>query len=75
MKSILPSGPLKTKFIIINYNNHDKKPIYNSFTNWEMLKTEVNTLVKKVIQSTMILKKAQIFKNQNNFLNLKFSTL
>ena len=25
MKSILPSGPLKTK--IINYNNHDKKPI------------------------------------------------
>ena len=28
MKSILPSGPLKTKLIIINYNNHDKKPIY-----------------------------------------------
>ena len=26
--SILPSGPLKTKLIIINYNNHDKKPIY-----------------------------------------------
>ena len=54
MKSILPSGPLKTKFIIINYNNHDKKPIYNGLTNWEMLKMEVNTLVKKVIQSTMI---------------------
>ena len=28
MKSILPSGPLQTKLIIINYNNHDKKPIY-----------------------------------------------
>ena len=28
MKSSLPSGPLKTKLIIINYNNHDKKPIY-----------------------------------------------
>ena len=28
MKSILPSGPLKTKLIIINYKNHDKKPIY-----------------------------------------------
>ena len=28
MKSILPSGPLKTKLIIINYNSHDKKPIY-----------------------------------------------
>ena len=25
---ILPSGPLKTKLIIINYNNHNKKPIY-----------------------------------------------
>ena len=29
MKSIPPSCPLKTKFITINYNNHDKKPIYN----------------------------------------------
>ena len=28
IKSILPSGPLKTKLIIINYNSHDKKPIY-----------------------------------------------
>ena len=28
MNSILPSGPLKTKLMIINYNNHDKKPIY-----------------------------------------------
>ena len=28
MKSILPSGPLKTKLIIINYNSHDKKPFY-----------------------------------------------
>ena len=27
-----------------------------------MLKTEVNTLVKKGIQSTMILKKARIYK-------------
>ena len=26
--SILPSGPLKTKINIINYNNHNKKPIY-----------------------------------------------
>ena len=25
MKSILPGGPLKTKLIILNYNNHDKK--------------------------------------------------
>ena len=28
IKSILPSGPLKTKLIIINCNSHDKKPIY-----------------------------------------------
>ena len=28
LKSILPSGPLKTKLIIINYNSRDKKPIY-----------------------------------------------
>lgn len=27
MKSILRSGPLKTKLIILNYNNHDKKPL------------------------------------------------
>ena len=27
-KSILPSGPLKAKLIIINYNNDGKKPIY-----------------------------------------------
>ena len=27
MKSILPSGPLKTKFTKINYNSRDKKPI------------------------------------------------
>ena len=41
-----------------------------------MLKTEVNnTLVKKGIQSTMILKKARIFKNQNNFLTLKLLIL
>ena len=41
-----------------------------------MLKTEVNILVKKEIQSTMILiKKAPIFKNQNNFLTLKLSTV
>ena len=32
-----------------------------------MLKMEVNTLVKKGIQSTMVLKKTRIFKNQNNF--------
>ena len=27
IKSVLPSGPLKTKLIIINYNYRDKKPI------------------------------------------------
>ena len=44
--------------------------------NWEKLKTEVNTLVKKGIQSTMILKKkVRIYKNQNNFLTLKLSTV
>ena len=43
--------------------------------NWEMLKTEVNTLVKKAIQSTTILKKHGFFKNQNNFLSLKLSTV
>ena len=36
-----------------------------------MLKTEVNTLVKKGIQSTMILKK----KKKNDFLTLKLSTV
>ena len=42
-----------------------------------MLKTEVSTLVKRGIQSTVILKKtkAWIFKNQNNFLTLKLSTV
>ena len=42
-----------------------------------MLKTEVNTLVKKKgIQSKMILKKkAWIYTNQNNFLTLKLSTV
>ena len=30
IKSILPSGSLKTKLIITNYNSHDKKPITNS---------------------------------------------
>ena len=39
------------------------------------VKTEVNTLVKKGIQFTMILKKARIFKNQNNFLTSKLSTV
>ena len=32
-----------------------------------MLKTEVNTLVKKGIQSTMILEKHGFFKNQKRF--------
>ena len=32
-----------------------------------MLKTEVKKKKKKGIQSTMILKKARIYKNQNNF--------
>ena len=35
--------------------------------NCEMLKTEVNTLVKKGIQSTMILEKHGFFKNQKRF--------
>ena len=30
MKSTLPSGPLKTKLIIRNYNDYDKKPMYKS---------------------------------------------
>ena len=33
------------------------------------------TLVKKGIQSTMTWKKVRIFKNQNNFLTLKLSTV
>ena len=41
-----------------------------------MLKTEVNTLAKKGIQSTMILKKkVRIYKNQNNFVTLELSTV
>ena len=40
-----------------------------------MLKTEVNTLVKKGIQSTIIFKKHRFFENQNSFLTLKFSTV
>ena len=28
LKSVFPSGPLKTKLIIINYSNNDKNPIY-----------------------------------------------
>ena len=41
-----------------------------------MLNTEVNILVKEGIQSTMILKKRPgFFKNQSNFLTLKFSTV
>ena len=38
-----------------------------------MLKTEVNTLVKKGIQFTMILKRHRFFKTQNKFLTLKLS--
>ena len=40
-----------------------------------MLKNEVNTLVKKGIQSTTILKKHGLFKNLKNFLTLKLSTV
>ena len=40
-----------------------------------MLETEVNTLVKKAIQSTTILKKHGFVKNQNKFLTLKLSTV
>ena len=40
-----------------------------------MLKTEVNTLVKRGIQSKMALKKHGFFNNQKNFLTLKLSTL
>ena len=42
---------------------------YRDLKNWEMSKTEVNTLVKKGIQSAMILKKHRFFKNQRNFLD------
>ena len=65
---------IKSLFTNSDYN---KRFLKNSkaLKNWEMLKTEVNTLVKKGIQSTMILKKARIFKNQNNFLTLKLSTV
>ena len=53
---------------IFTNSDYNKRFLKNSkaLKNWEMLKTEVNTLVKKGIQSTMILKKAQIFKNQNS---------
>ena len=81
MKSILPSGSLKTKLIIINDNNHDTEKAYvqiliiikdlkipRDLKNLEMLKTKVNTLVKKGIQSTMILKKStEIFKIRITF--------
>ena len=40
-----------------------------------MLKTEVNTLVKKGIQSTIIFKKHRFLENQNSFLTLKLSTV
>ena len=37
MKSILLSGPLKTKLMItINYNNHDQKPIKQSVPSGDM---------------------------------------
>ena len=64
---------IKSLFTNSDYN---KRFLKNSkaLKNWEMLKTEVNTVVKKGIQSTTILKKAQIFKTQNNFLTLKLST-
>ena len=66
---------IKSLFTNSDYN---KRFLKNSkaLKNWEMLKTEVNTLVKKGIQSTMILKKkVRIYKNQNNFLTLKLSTV
>ena len=40
-----------------------------------MLKTEVNTLVKKGNPIYNDIKKARIFKNQNNFLTLKLPTV
>ena len=40
-----------------------------------MLKTEVNTLVKKGIQSTIIFKKHRFLENQNSFLTLKLFTV
>ena len=41
-----------------------------------MLKTEVNTFAKKGIQSSVISKKkVRIYKNENNFLTLKLSTV
>ena len=41
MKSILPSGPLKTKLIIINYNNHDKKAYVRTVIIIKDLKNDV----------------------------------
>ena len=46
---------IKSLFTNSDYNKRFLKIL--KIKNWEMLKTEVNTLVKKGIQSTMILKK------------------
>ena len=43
MKSILPSGPLKTKLIIINYNNHDKKAYVRTVVIIKDLKNDVKS--------------------------------
>ena len=65
---------IKSLFTNSDYNKRFLK-ILEIYKKLRDVKTEVNTLVKKGIQSTMILKKARIFKNQNNFLTLKLSTV
>ena len=62
---------IKSLFTNSDYNKRFLK-ILEIYKKLRDVKTEVNTLVKKGIQSTMILKKARIFKNQNNFLTLVF---
>ena len=65
---------IKSLFTNSDYNKRFLK-ILEIYKKLRDVKTEVNTLVKKGIQSTMIFIKARIFKNQNNFLTLKLSTV
>ena len=62
---------IKRLFTNRDYNKLKKKikKIKNSkdFKNWEMLKTDVNTLVKRRIQSTMI------FKKKHGFLKIRIT--
>ena len=75
MKSNPLSGPLKTKLIIKNYNNHEKKAVQivmiikdlqssSDLKNWEMSKTNVNKLVKKRIKLRWYLKPRKFQKSE-----------